>query len=59
MLYLTMFWPSILMSLFYYVNSEGDLLGCYKDIAEVKKVPFENYFPIKECIAQCHRKYYR
>lgn len=54
-----MFIILILLTIIYSVNAQENFLGCYKDIALVKKKSFENYFPKKDCINECYKKYYR
>lgn len=49
----------ILLTIIFAVGAQDKLLGCYKDVAQLKKVSFENYYPKKDCVNECNRKYYR
>lgn len=54
-----MFKLLVLSTIIFVVNTQDNLLGCYKDIVQLKKVSFENYFPKKDCVIECNRKYFR
>lgn len=49
----------LLSTTIFVVNAQDNLLGCYKDVAQIKRVSFPNYYPKKDCIAMCFKKYYR